>query len=121
MNPKKLKNNGKPRISIVEKKSDWGIYVWKCDLDGKPFGDGQGNIMNIPGRAYDLEKMAKIRKAAEYYGAPEGKVEFMAGVTRVTDEEYAEQTQRMKDGLIPSQTDIGAWMAAEEGFRKHGR
>lgn len=121
MNPKKLKNNGKPRVSVVEKKSDWGIYVWKCDFDNKPFGDGKGNIMNIPGRQFDIEKMGKIRKAAEYYNAPAGKVEFMAGVTRVTDEEHAEQIDRMKNGLIPSQTDIGAWMAAEEGFKKHGR
>jgi hypothetical protein len=65
--------------------------------------------------------MGKIRKAAEYYGAPAGKVEFMAGVTRVTDEEHAEQIERMKSGLIPSETDIGAWMAAEKGFRQHGR
>jgi hypothetical protein len=121
MNQKKLKNNGKPRISIVEKKSDWGIYVWMCDFDSKPYGDGNGNILNIPGRPYDLEKMSKIRKAAEHYGAPAGKVSFMAGVNRVTDEEHSAQIDRMKSGLIPSETDIGAWMAAEKGFKKNGR
>ena len=121
MNPKKLKNGGKPKITLVEKKSDWGIYVWMCDQDNKPFGDGNGNILNIPGRPYDLEKMAKIRKAAEHYGAPEGKVQFMAGVNRVSDEKHEEQIERMKSGLIPSETDIGAWMAAEKGFKKHGR
>jgi hypothetical protein len=45
----------------------------------------------------------------------------MAGVNRVTDEEHSAQIDRMKSGLIPSETDIGAWMAAEKGFKKHGR
>lgn len=108
-------------MTVIEKKSDWGIYVWMCDLDNKPFGDGQGNIMNIPGRPFDIEKMSKIKKAAEHYGAPAGRVEFMAGVTRVTDEEHKEQIDRMKEGLIPSETDIGAWMLAQEGLKKNGR
>lgn len=121
MNPRKLKNGGKPRVSIVEKKSDWGIYVWMCDFDNKPFGDGNGNIMNVPGRPYDLEKMAKIRQAAQHYNAPAGKVQFMAGVNRVTDEEHKTQIDRMKEGLIPSETDIGAWMLAQKGMNKNGR
>ena len=121
MNPKKLKNGGKPKLTVVEKQSDWGVYVWMCDYDNKPFGDGNGNIMNIPGRPYDLEKMSKIRQAAEHYGAPAGKVQFMAGVNRVTDEQHKEQIDRMKEGLIPSETDIGAWMLAQQGMKKHGR
>jgi hypothetical protein len=106
MNKPKLKNNGKPKLTVIEKKSDWGVYVWLCDFDSKPFGDGNGNIMNVPGRPYDLEKMAKIRQAA---------------VNRVSDEEHQNQIHRMKEGLIPSETDIGAWMLAQEGMRKNGR
>ena len=120
MNQKKLKNNGKPKLTVIEKQSDWGIYVWLCDYDSKPFGDGKGNIMNIPGRPFDLEKMAKIRKAAEHYGAPEGKVHFMAGVNRVSDDEHQTQIDRMKEGVSPSETDIGAWMLAQEGMKKNG-
>ena len=121
MNQRKLKNNGKPKITVIEKQSDWGIYVWMCDQDNKPFGDGNGNIMNIPGRPYDLEKMSKIRQAAQHYNAPPGKVQFMAGVNRVSDQEHENQIERMKEGLSPSETDIGAWMLAQEGMKKHGR
>jgi hypothetical protein len=45
----------------------------------------------------------------------------MAGVNRVSDEEHQNQIHRMKEGLIPSETDIGAWMLAQEGMRKNGR
>jgi hypothetical protein len=45
----------------------------------------------------------------------------MAGVNRVSDEEHKTQIDRMKDGLIPSETDIGAWMLAQKGMNKNGR
>jgi hypothetical protein len=43
----------------------------------------------------------------------------MAGSRRVSDEEYSEQKQRLMEGYIPSETDIGAWMDAERGARQH--
>ena len=82
--------------------------------------DPDGNIMNIPAREGDISAMSQIRQAAIHYGFPEGQAEFRPGVRRVTDEEYYEQLDRMSQGLIPSETDIGAWADAAKGMNKHG-
>ncbi len=120
MNNKNISKGGKPKSTVLEKKSEYGIYVWQMDHNGKAFGDGNGNVMNIPGRPHDIESMAKIRKSAEHYGAPKGKVLFMPGIRRITDEEHSEQIDRMKQGYIPSETDIGAWLDAGRGYNAHG-
>jgi hypothetical protein len=108
-----------PKLTVIEKQGDDGIYVWKLP-NGKLAGDGNGNIMNIPARNGDIQAMAKITKAAAYYGFPDGKPEFKAGVRRITDEEHSEQIDRMSQGYIPSETDLGAWYDAAKGLRAHG-
>jgi len=120
MNNKNISKGGKPKLTVLEKKSDYGIYVWQMNHSGRAFGDGNGNVMNIPGRPHDIEAMAKLQKAAQHYGAPEGKVIFMPGIRRITDEEHSEQIDRMKEGYIPSETDIGAWVDASKGYKAHG-
>ena len=112
--------NGKSKLTVLEKASENGIYVWQMDHNGKAFGDGRGNVMNIPGKKYDLDKLSKISQAARYYGAPAGKAVFMPGVRRVSDMEHSEQLGRMKEGYIASETDIGAWMDAEKGIKANG-
>lgn len=111
--------HGDSKLTVIEKTGSHGIYVWQLP-DGTIFGDGNGNIMNIPGRPGDIEAMSKITKAAAYYGVPEGKPVFKAGQRRVTDEEYSEQLNRMKEGYIASETDIGAWMDAAKGIARYG-
>ena len=120
MNNPRANKNGNSKLTVLEKKQKYGLYVWQMDHNGKAFGDGRGNVMNIPGHPYDLEKMAKVKQAAQYYGAPAGKVIFMPGVRRITDMEHSEQLQRMKEGYIASETDIGAWMDAEKGLKANG-
>jgi hypothetical protein len=120
MQNKNISKGGRPKLTVLEKKSDYGIYVWQMEHNGRAFGDGSGNVMNIPGRPHDIEAMAKLRKAAEHYGAPVGKVIFMPGIRRITDEEHSEQIDRMKEGYIPSETDIGAWLDASKGHKAHG-
>lgn len=112
-------NSGNSKLTVIQKQRDYGIYVWRLP-NGEMVSDGNGNIMNIPARQHDLEAMAKITKAAAYYGFPEGRPEFQPGVRRVTDEEYSEQLNRLKEGYIPSETDIGAWIDAAKGIEKHG-
>ena len=112
-------NDGKSKLTIIEKNRPDGIYVWKLP-NGKIVKDSNGNTMNIPAKNHDLEAISKITNAARYYGFPEGKAEFMAGTRRVSDEEHSEQLQRMKEGYIASETDIGAWMDAARGINKYG-
>jgi hypothetical protein len=106
------------KLTVIEKQREDGIYVWRTPQG--VVSNEAGDIMNIPARKGDLSAMARLRNAAIYYGFPEGEAEFRPGIRRITDEEHSEQLDRMKQGLIPSETDIGAWMDAERGQRKHG-
>lgn len=105
----------KRRIKSVQSKADYGLYVWMM-TNGKPFSDGNGNVLNIPGRKYDIEKMAQVANAARYYGAPDGEAKFVPGVQRVSKMRHSEEIDRMKEGLIPSETDVGAWSDAQRGY-----
>jgi hypothetical protein len=110
-------DQGKSKLTVLDRNQNYGLYVWKMD-NGSIFKDSEGNTMNIPGRKHDLEAMAKLQKAAKYFDLPSGGPHFMAGSRRVSEEEYSEQKQRLAEGYIPSETDIGAWMDAERGARQ---
>jgi hypothetical protein len=118
---------GKTRVTHVDKGTgqkamfgyEWGLYFWKLP-DGHLFRDGEGNMLNIPSVKGDLGQMAKLRAAAAHYGQPEGEPWFYAGVGRATDEEYAEQQERLKEGLIPSLNDLGAVAAAKKSYELYG-
>ncbi len=101
------------RISVVNE-TNLGMYVWK--INGKYVSDEDGNVMNVVCMRGDLEKLGKLREAAEYYGAGEGQPVFLEGARRITAEEHAEQTQRMKDGQIPDAQDIGNYKDMQRGF-----
>lgn len=122
LNPK----TGKPivgnvRRKVIEKNYDWGLYVYKKS-DGKWFTDGQGNVLNIPAMRGDISKITELKNAAKHYGDDgEGQCVFVPGLTRVSDEEYSEQKNRLREGLIPSLNDLGAVHAAQETLKKHGR
>jgi hypothetical protein len=64
--------------------------------------------------------MAKLMRAAAHYGQPEGKPWFYAGANRATDEEYEEQIDRLKSGLIPSMNDLGSVAAAKKSLELYG-
>ncbi|NCW25683.1 MAG: hypothetical protein EBV84_09960, partial [Betaproteobacteria bacterium] len=110
---------GETKVSLVEKNYDWGIYVWKKS-NGKWFTDGEGNILNIPSMKGDILKISELKQAAAHYGEPDGEAYFFAGLSRVTDEEYSEQVDRMKSGLIPNLNDLGAVHAAQQTIKKYG-
>jgi hypothetical protein len=126
MNPLFSQKTGKPivqnvRRKVIDKHYDWGLYVYK-KADGKWFTDGEGNVLNIPSNKGDISQIAKLKQAAIYYGDPgDGQAVFVPGLTRITDEEYSEQIDRMKNGLIPSMNDLGAWHAAQQTLNTHGR
>ena len=117
--PKMKGQVGESKITMIEKDYNWGIYVWKRS-NGKWFTDGEGNILNIPAYRGDIGKIAELKQAAAYYGEPEGEPHFFPGMGRVTDEEYSEQLERMKSGLIPNMNDLGAVHAAQQTVKKWG-
>lgn len=112
---------GNVRRKVIEKNYDWGLYVYK-KANGKWFTDGQENVLNIPAERGDLAKIAELRKAAMYYGDEgDGNCVFVPGLNRVSEEQYSEMKDRMKQGLIPNVNDLGAIYDAQQTLKKHGR
>lgn len=127
MSNRKKPTLGKSKVSVVntgdaQRKHfgyEWGLYFWQLP-DGHLLKDGEGRMLNIPSVKGDIGQMAKLRQAAAHYGYPEGQPWFYAGVNRATDEEYEEQVDRLKEGLIPSLNDIGAVAAAKKSLELYG-
>ena len=126
MNPLISSKTGKPLVKnvkrqVIEKKYNWGLYVYKKST-GQWFTDGEGNVLNIESMRNDMSKIAELKQAAKHYGDPgDGEAVFVPGLTRVSEEEYSEQLDRMKAGLSPSMNDLGAWKAAQDTVDRHGR
>lgn len=113
-----MPNVKKPKITEVKSNAQWGLYMWRLP-NGKLFRDEEGNYLNIPSIKNDLEKIANIRQAAAYYGEPLGEPHFEPGVERATDEEYAEQVDRLKHGEIL--LNDNALVAEEQRAIREGR
>jgi len=116
---------GKPivnnvRRQVIDKHYDWGLYVYKKS-NGKWYTDGTGSVLNIPATKGDISKIAELKRAAISFGDDgQGTVHFVPGLTRVSEEEYSEQKDRMMQGLIPSLNDLGAVDAAQKTLRMYG-
>ena len=117
---------GKPivenvRRKVIDKHYDWGLYVYKKS-NGKWFTDGTGSVLNIPSQKGDISQIAKLKQAAIFNGDEgDGTCVFVPGLTRISEEEYSEQKQRLSEGLIPSMNDLGAWKAAQDTLNVAGR
>jgi hypothetical protein len=70
----------------------------------------------------DISKITELKTAAVYYGDDgEGTAVFVPGLNRISEEEHTEQVERLKNGLIPSMNDLGAWQAAQDTLNKYGK
>jgi hypothetical protein len=110
---------GQTKVQVLDKQYDWGIYIWK-KANGKPFTDGQGNVLNVPSHRGDQIQIQKLVNEAKALGQGDGSYEFYPGMGRVSDEEYSEQLDRMKQGLIPNLNDLGAVQAAKDTIAMYG-
>jgi hypothetical protein len=118
--PKMKGQVGESRAKIIEKHYEWGLYVYKR-ANGKWFTDGTGSVLNIESMKGDILQISKLKEAAKYYGDEgDGECIFVPGLTRISEEEYSEQKQRMAEGLIPSLNDLGAVQAAKDTIAKYG-
>lgn len=97
----------KRRIQAVDDGFDFGVYMWKFS-DGSHLSDGNGNYLNVPGRRFDMKAMADLSREVRSYGIEDGGPVFIPGVTRVTEEEYAEDLERFSEGKTPY-GDFGAY------------
>jgi hypothetical protein len=99
---------GKMKITPIDE-VNWGLYVWQMP-DGKVVMDEEGAYLSIPSIKGDIRQIKKLKNVAAHYGLEEGTPLFMAGHRPVTDEELAEQKQRLDIGLVPDVQDTPAMM-----------
>jgi len=111
---------GESRVKVIEKHYEWGLYVYK-KANGKWFTDGNGSVLNIESMKGDILQISKLKEAAKHFGDEgDGECIFVPGLTRISEEEYSEQKQRLAEGLIPSMNDLGAVQAAKDTIAKYG-
>ena len=111
---------GDSRVKVIEKHYEWGLYVYKKS-NGKWFTDGTGPVLNIESMRGDILQISKLKEAARHFGDEgDGECVFVPGLTRISEEEYSEQKQRLSEGLIPSMNDLGAVQAAKDTIAKYG-
>lgn len=80
------------RVSEV-RESNVGVYLWQLP-SGNYLADTDHNVLNIPSRYGDIQRMAAIQKAAVACGYPDGKAVFV-NTYRVTQDEYDEQMESL--------------------------
>ena len=111
---------GDSRVKVIEKHYEWGLYVY-IKSNGKWFTVGTGSVLNIESMRGDIPQISKLKKAARHFGDEgDGECVFVPGLTRISEEEYSEQKQRLSEGLIPSMNDLGAVQAAKDTIAKYG-
>ena len=104
---------------IVEE-TTLGIYVWEMP-DGRWIGDDDGNflsITSIKGNRYRIDALAREVRT---YGIYEGGPKFLSARRKITDEEFAEQEQRLRWGLVPDPLDIGNYKDEIKNLRAEGQ
>jgi hypothetical protein len=100
----------------------WGVYVWQIEENGEKkilADDGNFMLVRCNGENHWECKQA-IAAAAKHYGYPEGKAIFWSGVRPINDEEYEEQLERARQGLVPDPFDIGAIKDEMKALRQNG-
>jgi hypothetical protein len=64
--------------------------------------------------------MAKLQRAAAYWGQPNGSPVFMAGNRKITQEEFDHQWERQLNGELADEYDVGAILDELRGQKLHG-
>jgi hypothetical protein len=97
----------------------YGVYVWQLP-DGRYFMDDHQNFLSIASEVGDIKRMATLARRAAEYGEPHGAPVFMAGNTKISEQEYQDQWQRQLAGEIADPLDVGA-ILGELRMRKNER
>lgn len=111
---------GDTKVRIIEENfSSFGTYVW-YKVNGRPFSDGNGNVLSIEGMKDDKARIRELSDAAKHYGQADGRAMFFPNTKKISDEEHSEQLDRMSQGLIPNLNDLGAVIAAKKTLEAYG-
>ena len=84
----------------------WGLYLAKSN--DAYIRDQDGNFLNIASEKEDAQKIKALIATAKSFGLENISVEWQEGAMQVDDEEYEQQIDAMKSGLILPQYDPGS-------------
>jgi hypothetical protein len=104
---------------IIEE-SPLGIYVWEMP-DGRWIGDDDGNFLSVTSKKGNRSRIDALAREVRSYGIYEGGPKFLSARRKITDEEFEEQHQRLKWGLVPDPLDIGNYKDELKGIRAEGQ
>jgi hypothetical protein len=85
-----------------------GVYVWEMP-DGRWIGDDDGNFLSVTSKKGNRSRIDALAREVSSYGIYEGQPKFLSARRKINDEEFAEQEQRLKWGLVPDPFDIGSY------------
>jgi len=100
--------------------STLGIYVWEMP-DGRWIGDDDGNFLSVTSRKGNRSRIDALAREVRSFGIYEGGPKFLSARRKITDEEYAEQEQRLRWGLVPDPLDIGNYKDEMKNLRAEGQ
>jgi hypothetical protein len=95
----------KTNSQVIDEETRLGIYVW--EIDGKWVGDDEGNYLSITSTKGNKDRIELLSKAVKGYGVDRGQPVFLSGRRKIDDEQFEEQQQRLKWGLVPDPLDVG--------------
>ena len=94
-----------------------GIYVWEMP-DGRWIGDDDGNFLSVTSKKGNRSRIDALAREVSSYGIYEGQPKFLSARRKINDEEFAEQEQRLKWGLVPDPFDIGSYKDEMKALKK---
>ena len=110
----------KKNTKFLEEESTLGIYVWEMP-DGRWIGDDDGNFLSVTAKKGNRSLIDALAREVRSYGIYEGGPKFLSARRKITDEEYAEQEQRLRWGLVPDPLDIGNYKDEIKNLRAEGQ
>ena len=110
----------KKNTKFLEEESTLGIYVWEMP-DGRWIGDDDGNFLSVTAKKGNRSLIDALAREVRSYGIYEGGPKFLSARRKITDEEYAEQEQRLRWGLVPDPLDIGNYKDEMKKLRAEGQ
>jgi hypothetical protein len=101
----------KVRSQVVDE-IGYGAYIWE-DTNGNAIVNEDHEYLRVFAKKGDARKILALREVAHQIladnGMPVGgRPRYMDGARPVSNDEWEEQNERMRDGLVPDKYDLGS-------------
>lgn len=116
-----MTNTRKPNnLHTLTDDRGYGLWLWKTE-EGGILSDGEGNVLNVPGTKHDINAMIRIKRAATYYGFPNGEPVFKPNAQRLTEMQWEYQMEKLIDGELSPWDYPGLIDEAKQAYLRKNR